>query len=134
MRLDAASQQARSSVSASAGGGGGAGSWPGPAAPRVPGSADGRRRPKAILMKASLTSVVFELVRSDPWEPVMRAGMEGLAASLSSNEGGVSKRKEKKGEGALCSLPLLCGLSHSRPALACAGEAECSGSVLVVFW
>ncbi len=44
--------------------------------------------PKAILAKASLTSVVFELVRSDPWETVMRAGVSGLSASFSSNEGG----------------------------------------------
>ena len=41
---------------------------------------------KAILAKASLTSVLFELVRSDPWETVMRAGVSGMAASVSSNE------------------------------------------------
>lgn len=35
-----------------------------------------------MLAKASLTSVAFELVRSDPWEPVMRAGVAGLAASF----------------------------------------------------
>ena len=45
-------------------------------------------RQKAILARASLTSVVFELVRSDPWETVMRAGVSGLGASFSSNEGG----------------------------------------------
>lgn len=43
--------------------------------------------PKAILAKASLTSVLFELVRSDPWETVMRAGVSGLNASFSSGEG-----------------------------------------------
>lgn len=46
--------------------------------------------PKAILAKASLTSVLFELVRSDPWETVMRAGVSGLNASFSANEGGGS--------------------------------------------
>lgn len=44
--------------------------------------------PKAMLAKASLTSVLFELVRSDPWETVMRAGVSGLNARFSSNEGG----------------------------------------------
>ncbi|CAM9838681.1 unnamed protein product, partial [Ectocarpus fasciculatus] len=44
--------------------------------------------PKAILAKASLTSVLFELVRSDPWETVMRAGISGLNTTYSSNEGG----------------------------------------------
>lgn len=42
--------------------------------------------PKAMLAKASLTSVLFELVRSDPWETVMRAGVSGLSARFSSNE------------------------------------------------
>ncbi|CAN0568465.1 unnamed protein product, partial [Ectocarpus sp. 12 AP-2014] len=44
--------------------------------------------PKAILAKASLTSVLFELVRSDPWETVMKAGVSGLNTTYSSNEGG----------------------------------------------
>lgn len=44
----------------------------------------------AILFKASLTSVLFELVRSDPWETVMLAGVSGLNASFSVHEGGVS--------------------------------------------
>eukprot|EP00752_Nemacystus_decipiens_P006311 g5691.t1 len=44
--------------------------------------------PKAMLAKASLTSVLFELVRSDPWETVMRAGVSGLNARFISNEGG----------------------------------------------
>lgn len=48
---------------------------------------------KAILAKASLTSVLFELVRSDPWETVMRAGVSGLNASFSSGEGGGSGMK-----------------------------------------
>ncbi|CAM9617791.1 unnamed protein product, partial [Ectocarpus fasciculatus] len=43
---------------------------------------------KAMLAKASLTSVQFELVRSDPWETVMRAGISGLNASFSANEEG----------------------------------------------
>lgn len=47
-------------------------------------------RPKAILLQASLTSVLFELVRSNPWETVMRACMSGLKASFSLNEEGVS--------------------------------------------
>lgn len=47
--------------------------------------------PKAILAKASLTSVLFELVRSDPWETVMKAGISGLNTTYSSNEGGVSE-------------------------------------------
>lgn len=50
-------------------------------------------RPKAILLQASLTSVLFELVRSNPWETVVRAGISGLKASFSLNEGGVSGRK-----------------------------------------
>lgn len=50
-------------------------------------------RPKAILLQTSLTSVLFELVRSDPWETVVRAGMSGLKASFSLNEGGVSERE-----------------------------------------
>ncbi|CAN0562646.1 unnamed protein product, partial [Ectocarpus sp. 12 AP-2014] len=41
-----------------------------------------------MLAKASLTSVQFELVRSNPWETVMRAGISGLNASFSANEGG----------------------------------------------
>lgn len=45
--------------------------------------------PKAMLAKASLTSVLFELVRSDPWETVMRAGISGLNARFVSNEGGL---------------------------------------------
>ena len=45
--------------------------------------------PKAMLAKASLTSVLFELVRSDPWETVMRAGVSGLNARFISNEGGL---------------------------------------------
>lgn len=49
--------------------------------------------PKAILAKASMTSVLFELVRSDPWETVMRAGVSGLDASFSANEGGGSETK-----------------------------------------
>lgn len=44
--------------------------------------------PKAMLAKASLTSVVFELVSSDPWQTVMRAGVSGLNARFISNEGG----------------------------------------------
>lgn len=44
--------------------------------------------PKAMLAKASLTSLLFELVRSDPWETVMRAGVSGLNARFSSNESG----------------------------------------------
>lgn len=44
---------------------------------------------KSILFKASLTSVLFELVRSDPWETVMLAGVSGLKASFSYNERGV---------------------------------------------
>eukprot|EP00903_Cladosiphon_okamuranus_P017946 g16513.t1 len=44
--------------------------------------------PKAMLAMASLTSVLFELVRSDPWETVMRAGVSGLNARFISNEGG----------------------------------------------
>lgn len=43
---------------------------------------------KAMLAKASLTSVQFELVRSNPWETVMRAGISGLNASFSANEEG----------------------------------------------
>ena len=49
-------------------------------------------RPKAILLQTSLTSVLFQLVRSNPWETVVRAGMSGLKASFSLNEGGVSER------------------------------------------
>lgn len=41
--------------------------------------------PTAILAKASMTSVLFELVRSDPWETVMRAGISGLKTSFSSD-------------------------------------------------
>ncbi|CAM9455743.1 unnamed protein product [Ectocarpus sp. 4 AP-2014] len=44
--------------------------------------------PKAFLAKASLTSVLFELVRSDPWETVMRAGISGLYTTYSANEVG----------------------------------------------
>lgn len=47
---------------------------------------------KSILFKASLTSVLFELVRSDPWETVMLAGVSGLKASFSYNERGVSRK------------------------------------------
>lgn len=47
-------------------------------------------RPKAILLQTSLTSVLFELVRSNPWETVVQAGISGLKASFSLNEGGVS--------------------------------------------
>lgn len=43
-----------------------------------------------MLAKASLTSVSFELVRSDPWETVMRAAVSGLAASFSADGGEVS--------------------------------------------
>lgn len=49
------------------------------------------RRPKAILLQTSLTSVLFELVRSNPWETVVRAGISGLTASCSLNEEGVSE-------------------------------------------
>lgn len=52
-------------------------------------SANGSRR-RAILAKASLTSMLFELVRSDPWDTVMRAGISGLEASCSSDERRVS--------------------------------------------
>ena len=85
MRLDTGQQERASAMNAAGGGGGDSARSAGP---RVSGHG---RRPKAILMKASLTSVLFELVRSDPWETVMRAGMSGLVASLSSNEGGVSE-------------------------------------------
>lgn len=42
-----------------------------------------------MLVTASLTSVSFELVRSDPWETIMRAEVAGLGGSLSSSGGEV---------------------------------------------
>ncbi|CAM9605202.1 unnamed protein product, partial [Scytosiphon promiscuus] len=63
----------------------------GSASSRIVSEATKRLAPKdsarmAILAKASMTSVLLELVRSDPWETVMRAGISGLKTSFSSDE------------------------------------------------
>ena len=44
-------------------------------------------RPHAILVRASMTSVVLELVRSDPLETVVRAGLSGLDVRFALHEG-----------------------------------------------
>ena len=46
-----------------------------------------RERPVAILMRASLTSVALELVRSDPLEAVARASVSGLDVRFALQEG-----------------------------------------------
>lgn len=47
--------------------------------------------PPAMLVMASLTSVSFELVKSDPWETTMRAAVDGLSGSFMSKGGEVGK-------------------------------------------
>ena len=44
-------------------------------------------RPHAILVRASMTSVVLELVRSDPLETVVRAAISGLDVRFALHEG-----------------------------------------------
>lgn len=47
-------------------------------------------RPQAILVRASLTSVLTDLVRSDPLEAVVRAGVSGMDMRFALQEGGRS--------------------------------------------
>lgn len=47
-------------------------------------------RPMSILIRASLTSMVLELVRSDPLEAIARAGVSGLGMRFALQEGGRS--------------------------------------------